>query len=165
MYVIFAVNNYVVHIELLAPLPVSVTHGGWSSVPRRTRQHSTSNPVQAVERSILFREALGGRFGGHLGEVKVHSELQRHYWWPEMRKNVSRWTRRCLVCATRSPQDEQLSHRRRPYIPVPGQFNHIGFDVIKFHDLRMETSTRLCLLRTSRSGQRCLPSLTSLPPR
>ena len=29
-------------------------------------------------REQLFKEAHGGRFGGHLGDVKVHSELQRH---------------------------------------------------------------------------------------
>ena len=55
-------------------------------------------PPEAM-REKLIREAHGGQFGGHLGDVKVHSELQ----WLEMHKDVSKWCRGCLVCATRSP--------------------------------------------------------------
>ena len=39
-------------------------------------------------REKLFKEAHGGRCGGHLGEVKIYSELNRHYWWPTMRKTL-----------------------------------------------------------------------------
>ena len=45
-------------------------------------------PPEAI-REQLVREAHGGRFGGYLGDVKVHSELQCHYWWLEMCKGVS----------------------------------------------------------------------------
>ena len=54
-------------------------------------------------REQLFKEAHGGRFGGHLGEVKVHSELQRHYWWPGMHKDVSKWSRVCLCLISLLP--------------------------------------------------------------
>ena len=81
-------------------------------------------------RKQLFTEAHGGRFGGHLGDVKVHSELQRHYWWPEMRKDVSRWCKGCLVCATRSP-GRAVKPPLTP-IPVAGPFDRIGVDVIQF---------------------------------
>ena len=81
-------------------------------------------------REQLFKEAHGGRFGGHPGDVKVHSELQRHYWWPEMRKDVSKWSRGCLVCATRSP-GRAVKPPLTP-IPVTGPFDRIGVDVIQF---------------------------------
>ena len=81
-------------------------------------------------REQLFKEVHGGRFGGHLGDVKVHSELQRHYWWPEMRKDVSKWTRGCLVCATRST-GRSVKPPLTP-IPVAGPFDRIGVDVIQF---------------------------------
>ena len=35
-------------------------------------------------REELFHQAHGGVYGGHLGDRKVYSELQRHYWWPRM---------------------------------------------------------------------------------
>ena len=51
-------------------------------------------------REKLFQQTHGGQFGGHLSDTKVHSELRRHYWWTGMRKNITQWTRGCLVCAT-----------------------------------------------------------------
>ena len=44
------------------------------------------------QREKLFQEAHGGVFGAHLSDVKVHSELQRHYWWSGMRRDITGWT-------------------------------------------------------------------------
>ena len=85
-------------------------------------------PSETRER--LFQEAHGGRFGAHLSDGKVHSELQRHYWWPRMRADISKWTRGCLVCATHKP-----GRGVRPLltpIPVAGPFDRIGVDIIQF---------------------------------
>ena len=48
-------------------------------------------------RKKLFTEAHGGLFGAHLGDVKVHSELKRHYWWRGMRGDIAKWSRGCTV--------------------------------------------------------------------
>ena len=81
-------------------------------------------------RKQLFEQAHGGRFGGHLRDVKVHSELRRHYWWPGMRKDVSSWSRSCLVCATHSTGRPT----RPPLTPIPvaGPWDRVGVDVIQF---------------------------------
>ena len=81
-------------------------------------------------REKLFKQAHSGRFGGHLGDVKIHSELRRHYWWPEMRKDITKWSRGCLVCATRNPGRAV----RPPLTPIPvaGPFDRIGVDIIQF---------------------------------
>ena len=81
-------------------------------------------------RERLFREAHGGKFGAHLSADKVHDELQRHYWWEGMRKDITRWTRGCLVCATRSTGRAV----RVPLSPIPvsGPFDRIGVDIIQF---------------------------------
>lgn len=85
--------------------------------PKSTREH-------------LFQQAHGGRFGAHLSDVKVHSELRRHYWWPGMRKDITGWTRGCIVCAT------HVTGRatRCPLTPIPvsGPFDRVGVDVIQF---------------------------------
>ena len=51
-------------------------------------------------RRELFDQAHAGKFGAHLSDTKVHSELLRHYWWDGMRRDVTNWTRACLVCAS-----------------------------------------------------------------
>ena len=53
-------------------------------------------------RKELFQLAHAGKFGAHLSDFKVHSQLLRHYWWEGMRKDITKWTRACLVCTTRS---------------------------------------------------------------
>ena len=81
-------------------------------------------------RAQLFQQAHAGRFGGHLGDAKVHSELRRHYWWPKMRTDITQWTRGCLVCASHNPGRAV----RAPLTPIPvgGPFDRIGVDVIQF---------------------------------
>ena len=80
-------------------------------------------------RRELFDEVHGGRFGAHLSDLKVYSELRKHYWWEGMRRDVNNWTRACLICAT--------YHVRRkvkpplPPLPVSGTFDGVGVDVPK----------------------------------
>ena len=76
----------------------------------------------------LFEEVHAGKFGGHLGDAKVFSSLNRHYWWPKMRSDIAGWYKACLVCAT-----HQVGRVPKPYltpIPVGGPFDHIGVDVL-----------------------------------
>ena len=86
--------------------------------------------VPPASRENLFLKAHGGAFGAHLSDVKVYSELNRHYWWPGMRADTTRWTRRCLVCATHSTGRAP----RPPLTPLPvaGPFDRVGVDVIQF---------------------------------
>ena len=81
-------------------------------------------------REKLFEQAHGGRFGSHLSDVKIYSELRRHYWWTGMRSDLSRWTKGCLVCATHGTGRQT----RAPLTPIPvnGPFDRIGVDVIQF---------------------------------
>ena len=81
-------------------------------------------------RKKLFTEAHGGRFGAHLGDVKVHSELKRHYWWRGMQGNIAKWSRGCTVCATHGP-GQAVKPVLTP-IPVVGPFDRVGIDVIQF---------------------------------
>ena len=48
-------------------------------------------------------------------------ELGRHYWWMGMRRDITRWTKGCIVCATRSVGRA-----------VAGPFDRVGMDVVQF---------------------------------
>ena len=83
-----------------------------------------------ADRQALFQEAHAGRFGGHLRENKVYSQLCRHYWWRGMRSEVTRWCRACKVCASR-----RVGQSIRPALvplPVEGALDRVGVDVIQF---------------------------------
>ena len=83
-------------------------------------------------RKQLFDEVHSGSgsFGGHLRDAKIHSLLDKHYWWPGMRKDICRWCKGCLTCATRSVGQAV----RPPLVPIPvsGPFDRIGVDVVQF---------------------------------
>jgi len=87
--------------------------------------YSSCSPNKMREK--LFKEAHGGRCDGHRGEARVYSELNRHYWWPVMRKDIALWNRGCLVCGTYNP-----GWTMRPPITVVGPFDCIGIDIIQF---------------------------------
>ena len=78
----------------------------------------------------LFEEVHSGIFGAHLRDVKVHVELSKHYWWPGMRNDISKWCQSCLVCATRYPG--RAVHPPLTPISVERPFHRVGVDVIQF---------------------------------
>ena len=86
--------------------------------------------VPEADRYTLFKEMHAGRFGGHLRDAKIHSQLNRTYWWPNMRGDITKWSRGCEVCASRN-----VGKPIRPFltpIPVGGPFDRLGVDIIKF---------------------------------
>ena len=82
------------------------------------------------QREQFFNKAHSGVFGAHLSDVKVHSELRRHYWWSGMRSDITRWTRGCLIC--NSHCTGRAVHSPLTPIAVAGPFDRIGVDVIQF---------------------------------
>ena len=110
-----------------------------------------------LSRRQLFVAAHGGKFGAHLSDLKVYSELRRHYWWAGMRRDVSQWTRACLVCATRSTG--RLVKPPLTPIPVSGPSTELVWISSNFLALgagMIRIDTRLSLLITSLNGPRSM---------
>ena len=82
------------------------------------------------DRLAVFKEVHQGRFAGHLRDAKIHNQLSKAYWCPNMCKDIVGQCRACEVCALR-----QVGRQIRPYltpIPVGGAFDRVGVDIIKF---------------------------------
>ena len=83
-----------------------------------------------THRKKLFDEVHSGILSGHLREAKMHGQLSRHYWWPQMRADIRRWCKACITCASR-----RIGRTERPPmtpIPVSGPFDRVGVDVVQF---------------------------------
>ena len=81
----------------------------------------------------LFLKVHEGAFSDHLREAKIHGQLSRHYWWPQMRKDNTRWCQACLPCASRSvesPVRPQLT-----LIRVGGPFDHVEIHVLQLPNM------------------------------
>ena len=81
------------------------------------------------DRHRLFLEAHEGVFSGHLRQAKIHSQLNRHYWWMGMRRDINAWCRACTKCATRN-MGPPVRPKLTP-IPVGGPFDMVGVDVLQ----------------------------------
>ena len=95
------------------------------------------------QREKLFQEVHAGPFGAHLREAKIHSVLNRHYWWPGIRKDIAGWCKSCLTCTTRLP-GRAIKPPLTP-IPVAGPFDRLGVVASSFLRCMVGTSTPLCL--------------------
>jgi len=56
----------------------------------------------------IEREAPTSLISGHFGVSKTVAQLQRFYYWPEMNETISRYVRRCAMCAKRKPSNRKL---------------------------------------------------------
>jgi hypothetical protein len=47
---------------------------------------------------LLLQEAHDGGLTGHFGVKKIEDVLAAHFFWPQMRRDVERYTSRCTTC-------------------------------------------------------------------
>ena len=50
-----------------------------------------------LKKSIL-EEAYSGSFSMHPGSIKMYQDLKTSYWWSGMKRDVSEFVTKCMVC-------------------------------------------------------------------
>ena len=46
----------------------------------------------------IFNEAHSSRFSLHPGSAKLYNDLKQLYWWLRMKRDISDFVSRCLIC-------------------------------------------------------------------
>ncbi|KAK3286466.1 hypothetical protein CYMTET_5968 [Cymbomonas tetramitiformis] len=59
-------------------------------------------------REIVMREAHESPAAGHTGRDKTLARIVRRFWWPRMNKDVTDWTRSCLICQQTRPRNSAI---------------------------------------------------------
>ena len=49
-------------------------------------------------RKAILEEAHSGSFAIHLGSTKMYQDLKMSFWWSEMKRDISKFVTKCLVC-------------------------------------------------------------------
>ena len=49
-------------------------------------------------RKAILEEAHNGSFSIHPGSTKMYQDLKMSYWWSRMKRDVSEFVTKCLVC-------------------------------------------------------------------
>src|ERR1700748_3197183 len=76
---------------------------------------------------ILLKIYHNGLTAGHPGVVKTFRDLQRNYWWPDMRKYVQEYVKGCAICQSH----KILTHRNNPDLdPITPKENAKPFETI-----------------------------------
>ncbi|RDX76447.1 hypothetical protein CR513_43557, partial [Mucuna pruriens] len=73
-------------------------------------------PMSSI-RQLFVKEAYQGGFMGHFGEIKTFENLNNHFYWPHMRKDVHNIYERCLTC--KLAKSRVSPHGLYTLLPIP----------------------------------------------
>ena len=95
-------------------------------------------------REILFKCIHSTRTGGHLGIKRTLSSTRQRFWWPGMKKDITRWCQYCDTCQryNRRPGRSRTGLRQDP---VGSPMERIAFDILSFPE-ETEKSNRCVLV-------------------
>ena len=63
--------------------------------------------VSSAARQELCDEAHRLKLNIHPGENKMCQNVKRHFWWPDMKREITEYVSRCLTC-----QQVKVEHQR-----------------------------------------------------
>ena len=55
-------------------------------------------PNDSELKKAILEEAHSGSFAMHLGSTKMYQDLKVSYWWSGMKRDVSEFLTKCMVC-------------------------------------------------------------------
>ncbi|KAL5563451.1 hypothetical protein UlMin_033198 [Ulmus minor] len=77
-----------------------------------------------IRNEILYN-AHNTPYSVHPGTVKMYQDLQKHYWWHGMKRDIVKYVERCLTCQQVKAEHQRLGGELQP-IEVPDYQATIG---------------------------------------
>ena len=69
-------------------------------------------------RKMIMEEAHYSTYAMHLGSTKMYRTIKENYWWSGMKKDVTEFVSRCLVCQQVKAEHQKPSETLQP-LPIP----------------------------------------------
>ena len=101
--------------------------------------HISNKDDWAIVKQIVvpadFRESIvelaHGKFAGHLGINKTSDKLLKHFYWPDLRKTVSKFVKSCHICQIGGKPNQVIPKAPLQPIPVTEEpFNKVIIDCV-----------------------------------
>ena len=123
---------YVNDPSFATPYAKCLTHTSWERHYIKDDYFMRAKKLCIPESSLrllLLQEAHGGRLMGHFGRDKTFATLSKNYFWPQMFRDVSRFTNRCSTCC--KAKSKAQSHGLYMPLPIPYQpWEDISMDFV-----------------------------------
>nr|GEY83164.1 putative reverse transcriptase domain-containing protein [Tanacetum cinerariifolium] len=69
-------------------------------------------------RSVIMHESHKSKYSIHLGSDKMYHDMNKLYWWPNMKANIATYVNKCLTCAR-----VKAEHQRPSGLLSPSTFH------------------------------------------
>ncbi|KAA3461417.1 reverse transcriptase [Gossypium australe] len=82
------------------------------------------------ESGKILREAHSGCLSVHPGSTKVYNDLKQLYWWPSMKKDISKFVSKCLICQQVKAEHQVPSGLLQPIMVPEWKWDCITMDFV-----------------------------------
>ncbi|KAG8493058.1 hypothetical protein CXB51_010375 [Gossypium anomalum] len=78
----------------------------------------------------IFHEAHNGCLAVHLGSTKMYNDLKKMYWWNGMKRDISEFVSKCLICQQVKAEHQVPSGLLQPIMVPEWKWDQITMDFI-----------------------------------
>ena len=78
----------------------------------------------------ILHEALSGCLSVHQGSTKMYNDLKKWYWWPSMKKDISEFLLKCLICQHVKVEHQVPSGLLQPIMVLEWKQDRVTMDFV-----------------------------------
>ncbi|KAG8472522.1 hypothetical protein CXB51_034362 [Gossypium anomalum] len=80
--------------------------------------------------SVILGEAHGSRMSVHPGSMKMYNDLKRQFWWPGMKRDISDFVSKCLICQQVKAKHQVPSGLLQPIMIPEWKWDRVTMDFV-----------------------------------
>jgi len=80
--------------------------------------------------SMILNEAHSGRMSIHPGSTKMYNDLKRQFWWHGMKRDISDFVSRCLICQQVKAEHQVPSGLLQPIMIPEWKWDRVTMDFV-----------------------------------
>lgn len=78
----------------------------------------------------ILHEAHSSKYTVHPGSTKMYQDIHKHYWWPNMKREIAEWVSKCLTCQRIKAEHQKPSGLLQPLEIPEWKWEHINMDFV-----------------------------------
>ena len=86
--------------------------------------------VPSVARQKLCDEAHISKLSIHPRENKMYQNVKRHFWWPDMKREIVEYITRCLTCQPVKVEHQRPAGLLQPLQILEWKWEHVVMDFV-----------------------------------